>query len=256
MLKSYYLFSFGLIIHKFNTNLHIIISAVDLATLKLWNQNKETRMKPIFITATNTNIGKTFVTLKLIETLAKSGVSVGVFKPIETGVVDDPNDARLLLEACQKVNPNFIHLSPKEITAYTFSLPAAPFCADNAKEIDIEHILEKQKELSSLCDILLIEGAGGLCVPITKEYYMIDLARDMNTRTLLVTPAHLGCISSTLLSIEALKSREMTYDWCVNLHEDEECFTTTTKPFYDEVYPDWWSVERGLGDYADTMLRM
>jgi len=203
-------------------------------------------MSSLFITATGTNVGKTHTTLKLIEALAAKGYSVGVYKPIETGVNDIAPDATILLKACQKVNENFKTLKALDITAYTFSLPAAPFCADTKHTIRIDKIIEKYHELSLLCDILLIEGAGGLLVPITKDYTMIDLAKDLNTKVLLVTPSSLGCINDTLLSIEALKSRDINFDWCVNLHEDRESFEKVTQPYYDTVFPKWWSIEDGF----------
>jgi len=206
-------------------------------------------MQSLFITATGTNVGKTYTTLKLIETLATQDVNVGVFKPIETGVTHTAPDASLLLKVCQRVNKNFKNLTTKEITAYTFPLPAAPFCANTNTEIDIEKIIKRYHKLSKLCDILLVEGAGGLMVPITKEYMMIDLAKQLKAKVLLVTPSRLGCINDTLLSMEVLTSRELDFDWCVNIYEDKESFSEVTKPFYDEVFPDWWSVEGGLNHY-------
>jgi len=200
-------------------------------------------MQALFVTATNTNIGKTYTTLKLIEVFTQKGLLVGVFKPIETGVIDIPLDASKLLKATQAVNPNFATLSPFDITAYTFALPSAPFCADTKQSIKIEKIIEKYHELKKLCDILLVEGAGGLFVPITQEYKMIDLIKELKIKTLLVTPSRLGCINDTLLSIEALKSREIDFDWCVNLHEDREDFAQVTQPYYDAVFEDWWVVE-------------
>jgi len=199
-------------------------------------------MHSLFITATNTDIGKTYTTLKLIEILAKKGYSVGVFKPIETGVSDTPLDASKLLKACQKVNPNFASLSPFDITSYTFSLPSAPFCADTKNTIKIDKIIEKYYKLKNLCDILLVEGAGGLFVPITKDFMMIDLIQKLNLKTLLVTPSRLGCINDTLLSQEALKSRNIDFDWCVNLYEDKESFKEVTQPYYDAVFDGWWEV--------------
>jgi dethiobiotin synthetase len=210
------------------------------------------QVQPLFITATNTNIGKTHTTLRLIEAFGATGLSVGAYKPIETGVDNIPLDASLLLKACQKVNKNFKNLTPEDITAYTFPLPAAPFCADTKKEIKLDRILEKYRELSQLCDILLVEGAGGLMVPVTTELMMIDLAKQLNAKVLLVTPSRLGCINDTLLSMEALKSHTLEFDWCVNLFEDKESFADVTKPFYDEVFPDWWSVEKGLQRFIST----
>jgi len=203
-------------------------------------------MRTLFITATGTNVGKTHTTLKLIDALASKGYKVGVFKPIETGVKDVPLDASLLLKACQKVNKNFQDLSPHDITAYTFSLPAAPFCADSNKEIVIQNIIDKHEALSQLCDILLVEGAGGLLVPITKEYTMINLMKELKAKVLLVTPSKLGCINDTLLSILALRTFDIDFDWCINIYEDKDSFTKVTKPYYDEVFPQSWSVEEGL----------
>jgi dethiobiotin synthetase len=208
-------------------------------------------VQSLFITATGTNVGKTHTTLQLIEALASKGLSVGVFKPIETGVTHTAYDASLLLKVCQKVNEKFKDLSPKDITAYTFPLPAAPFCADIDSTINIQKIIEKHDELSKLCDILLVEGAGGLMVPITKEYMMINLIKELNAKTLLVTPSRLGCINDTVLSILALKTFDIDFDWCVNIHEDKDDFEEVTKPYYDEVFPEWWSVESGLDKYLN-----
>ena len=203
-------------------------------------------MASLFITATGTNVGKTYTTLQLIEALASKGHKVGVYKPIETGVTHTAPDATILLKACQKVNENFKNLKPLDITAYTFSLPAAPFCADIEQSIRIEKIIEKYHALSKLCDILLVEGAGGLLVPITKDYTMIDLIAALDIKTLLVTPSRLGCINDTMLSIEALKARGIDFDWCVNLYEDKESFKKVTQPYYDTVFDSWWSIEDGL----------
>lgn len=203
-------------------------------------------MQSLFITATGTNVGKTYTTLKLIEALNSQGLKVGVYKPIETGVTDTAPDATILLQACKKVNERFQDLKVEDITAYTFPLPAAPFCADTKKIIRIDKIVDIYHELSKLCDILLVEGAGGLHVPITKDFHMIDLIQELNIKTLLVTPSRLGCINDTLLSMEALKSRHIDFDWCVNLHEDKDSFQEVTQPYYDKVFPEWWSVEGGL----------
>jgi len=209
-------------------------------------------MPSLFISATGTDVGKTHTTLKLIEALATKGLKVGVFKPIETGVNDTPADASLLLEACQKVNENFKDLKPLDITAYTFALPAAPFCADTKQSIDLQRIINKHDELAKLCDILLVEGAGGLMVPITKEYMMINLIKDLNAKTLLVTPSKLGCINDTILSILALKTFDIDFDWCVNVHEDKESFSEVTKPYYDAVFPEWWSLDKGLKRFISS----
>ena len=212
-------------------------------------------MKSLFVTATNTDIGKTYTTLKLIEEFSKQGILVGICKPIETGVISQPIDAKLLLETVQKYNPHFSRLNPEDITAYTFSLAAAPFCADLQNSIQIKKIKDKIEEMQKLCDLLIIEGAGGLMVPITKDYYMLDLIAELETETLLVTSSKLGCINDTLLSISALKSKKISFDWCVNLHQDRENFQKVTQPFYDATFSNWWSIEKRLLNFVLNYLK-
>jgi len=210
-------------------------------------------MPSLFITATGTHVGKTYTTLKLIEAFAQKGIKVGAFKPIETGVEDQPLDAKALLEASQRFNPDFSDLTPTDITAYTFSLPAAPFCADTRQEIKLEKIFETYHALLKRCDLLLVEGAGGLMVPLTHTYKMIDLAKALACPVLLVTPSRLGCINDTLLCMEALRSRDIDFEWCVNLYEEKERFATVTQPYYDAVYPEWWSVEKNLEAFVNQV---
>ncbi len=202
--------------------------------------------KKLFITATGTNVGKTYAACKILEHLGRQGVKIGAVKPIETGVSSVPADADKLLKICQKYNLNFRELEPLDICAYTFALPAAPYSADTQNIIKIENIKDKIAEIESLCDYLIIEGAGGLYVPIKSNYFMIDLIKELNCQTLLVTPSHLGCINETLLSIKALESLYIRYDWCVNLYKDKKEFTQTTKPFYDDYFKKWQTLEEYL----------
>ena len=213
-------------------------------------------MGRLFVSATGTGVGKTYATLALIRSFAARGIRPGVCKPIETGVTEIPADAALLLREVQRYNSAFDSLTPEQITAALFSLPAAPFCADMQNRLDRSRLFEKAEELQHRCDLLLIEGAGGLMVPIGKEYFMIDLARDLEAFTLLVTPSKLGCINETLLSLEALKQRKMEHDWCVNLHEDAREFPLVTRPFYDAALPDWWSLQEGIEAFVDRFLQI
>jgi len=203
----------------------------------------------IFVTATNTNIGKTYASIKILEHLGKQGVKIGAFKPIETGVDNIPQDALKLLEVCQKYNTNFKNLTPFDITSYTFTLPAAPFSADDKNIININKIKEKIMQLQLQCDFLLIEGAGGLMVPIKKDYFMIDLIKELNIKTLLITPSYLGCINETLLSINTIKNKDIKFDWCVNLYKDKKNFNRVTKPFYDEYFKKWQTLQEYICNF-------
>lgn len=213
------------------------------------------QMKPIFITATNTDVGKTHTTLQLIEEFSKLGLKPVVYKPIETGVENIPHDAKHLLKKAQSVNANLSSLTPFDITSYTFTLPASPYVADSKKKIDISKLKSDFEKLSLLGDIVLIEGAGGLMVPVTKELKMIDLISLFDAHALLVTSSRLGSINDTLLSMEAMKNRQLSFDWCVNVFRDIESFGSTTKPYYDEEFPSWWSVENGLSAFAKEYIK-
>ena len=212
-------------------------------------------MKSLFITATGTNVGKTHTTLKLIEALSAQGMRPGVYKPVETGVSDTPADATVLLQACQSVNPEFEALSTDDITAYTFELPAAPFCADTDGMIDLQYIVDKHDMLLKKCDILLVEGAGGLMVPLTETYLTVHLIKELDARALLVTPSRLGCINDTLLSMMALRSFDIPFDWCVNIYEEREDFEKVTQPYYDAVFPEWWDTDNSVSHYIGRLLK-
>ncbi len=209
------------------------------------------QIRPIFITATGTNVGKTYTTLKLVEAFAKIGINPVVFKPIETGVIDTPLDSFSLLQKAKSVNSLLSNLTIKETTSFTLSLPAAPYVADTQNSIHLEKILADFNNLKKYGDILLIEGAGGLLTPISKNVKMVDLIKLFDAHALLVTSSKLGSINDTLLSIEALQSRQIKYDWCVNIFEDKNSFEKITKPYYDAEFPAWWSVQ----DQVDSFVK-
>ncbi|RLA80437.1 MAG: dethiobiotin synthase [Epsilonproteobacteria bacterium] len=188
-----------------------------------------------FITATNTNVGKTRASELLLKRFAKEGKKVGYFKPIETGVVDTPEDGSKMLSLTKILNPEF-NVTIDDVVPYQFKLAAAPFVANTSTPIDIEIIKEKAKYLHKFCDILIIEGAGGLMVPIKKDYFIIDLIEEFNCETILISPSSLGSINDTLLSQMALGSRNIKYKWYINLYKDKDTFHKVTLPFYKEYF--------------------
>lgn len=194
-------------------------------------------MKEIyFITATNTNVGKTTASEFFLNQFFKENKKVGYFKPIETGVKNMPEDGNKMLMLTQKLNPNFT-VTINDIVPFQFSLPASPFVASGGEYIDISIIKEKLNYLLFFCDVLIIEGAGGLMVPINKDYFMIDLIKELNpTNTFLIVPSHLGSINDALLSINALKSYGIKHDWYINLYKDIEDFEAITLPFYKAYF--------------------
>ena len=188
--------------------------------------------KRIFITATNTNIGKTYATALLLKEFAAMGSRVGVFKPIETGVEDTPLDGKKLFDLAKELNPSLEALDLDTIVPYQFRLPAAPYVAKKEVTISLEYLTEKLHAIEEYCDIVLIEGAGGLMVPVEDDLFMVDFISYFKASVLLVVPSRLGSINDTLLSRHLLESKNIPYTWAINLYEDKENFEEVTAPFY------------------------
>ncbi|MBE0492170.1 MAG: dethiobiotin synthase [Sulfurospirillum sp.] len=210
--------------------------------------------KTIFITATNTDVGKTYATCKLIQEFAKRGFRVGVFKPIETGVIDKPLDGTLLLEYAQRVNPALKMLTCKDIVPFQFSLAAAPFVAKAQDSIDKKLLKTSFEKIAKHCDIVLIEGAGGLMVPIDEDFYMYHLIKEFDAKTLLVTHANLGCIHDTLLNLQFLQSLHVAHEWCVNFKDNEEKFMSETMPFYASHFDTVFTLQYDLEKIVNKLL--
>jgi len=158
-----------------------------------------------FITGTGTEVGKTVCTAGLAAAAINMGLSTAVMKPVQTGVPEHPAD----LDTIDQLVPELYPLPRELANPYAFSLPASPHLAaeqENA-EIDIHYIKETFLRISQIpeLDLLLIEGVGGLLVPLRRDYLMIDLIPILNIPVILVSLAGLGTLNHTLLSVEALK---------------------------------------------------
>lgn len=159
-------------------------------------------MKSIFITGTDTEIGKTAFTAGLAAVLKRRGLNVGVMKPIAAG---SRVDAELLKEAAHvndpldTINPIYLHepLSPN-IAA-----------ARENKTLDLDLIFNTYNDLCHLHDLILVEGVGGLLVPISDTVLVVDLAVRLNQPLIIVARAALGTINHTLLTIEAARARNL-----------------------------------------------
>jgi dethiobiotin synthetase len=161
-------------------------------------------MKGYFITGTDTNVGKTVVTACLTALFQSRGENIGVMKPIETGV--DPecsssanSDAKFLMEVSE--------VQDAEVCTYRFKSPASPYQAAKmeGKEIDPAKILENFRALQSKHSMMLVEGVGGLLVPITQRYNVADLALEMRLPLIIVSRVQVGTLNHTLLTINAAR---------------------------------------------------
>jgi dethiobiotin synthetase len=212
--------------------------------------------KPIiFVTATNTDIGKTYAMKQLIKTLSDQGKRVGIIKPIETGVEDIPVDAHELFEYAKSFNEDLESLSLEDVCPYQFKLPAAPYVAKEHEDIEIDIIKIALEKIQNYCDIILMEGAGGVLVPICEGFFMIDLIEIFADSVLLVVPSRLGSINDTLLNIEVLGQKKLQLTWAVNLYEDKSSFSKITEPFYKDYFRSFYTLQNDMEAIAKELSK-
>lgn len=170
-----------------------------------------------FITGTDTGVGKTIVTAAILRSFIKKGLKVGAMKVIETGCINKdgilvPSDGMFLRDMAE------MNDSIDLITPIKLENPLSPLVASRLEdtEVDIDRIFKSFESLRKKYDYLLVEGVGGLMVPISKQekkkstfYFVRDLIKDMQLPVILVTRPTLGTINHTLLTIEALKNKKI-----------------------------------------------
>ena len=213
--------------------------------------------KRIFITATNTDIGKTYTTELLLQKFASRGLRVGAIKPIETGVVaGNAPDGLALLKTLKALNPELSEITLEDIVPITYELPAAPFIASNNTPFNLLKVQKAIEKIEKLCDILLIEGAGGLYVPIDASTMMIDLIQALNAKALLVTHCSLGCINDTLLSQKALQAKNILHVIGFNCKAEDESFEYVSKPYFKEINMNIMKIEQDIDTLCDVLYNL
>lgn len=162
----------------------------------------------LFVTGTDTGVGKTFVAACLAAVLRGKGIQVGVMKPIETGCGFSrgrriPRDG-LLLKCMAAVSDPI-----EQIVPYRLKAPLAPVAAARMEGIRIrpERIEKACERIRSRCSFLIVEGAGGVLVPVTERLFMADLMARFALPALVVARAGLGTLNHTLLTVSFLQGR-------------------------------------------------
>ena len=162
----------------------------------------------IFITATDTGVGKTLVTSALVAHLRQQGIDIGVMKPIETGVsrsTKAQSDGARLRRVAGSHDP------VAEVCPYVFRLPVAPLSAARAEGINVRvaTILRAFGALRKKHDLVAVEGVGGVHVPITETVDMLDLVQRMGLPVIVVGQSGLGGVNHALLTVHALRQRKI-----------------------------------------------
>ena len=152
------------------------------------------KRKSVLITATDTGVGKTFISYNIVLTLKEMGIRVGYFKPVETDVKDVPADGSLL---CSITGQDL-----EEVVPIRYSLPLSPYAGilEEGKDFSLDALKEQYLKLLERYDFLVVEGAGGIAVPIKRDYNYADLAKDWGLDIIIVSRAGLGTINHTYLT--------------------------------------------------------
>ncbi len=165
--------------------------------------------KSFFITGTGTGVGKTLVTAGLAGLLISRGKRVSVMKPVQTGTSSSATD----IETISGLVPGLHRLPASTEIPYSFPLAASPALASSQERKRIEPLRIREAYWAAMAckdiDMLLVEGAGGLMVPLNDRLLMIDLISLLQIQVILVCTAGLGTVNHTLLSIDALERRKI-----------------------------------------------
>lgn len=164
----------------------------------------------LLITGTDTGVGKTFVTVMIAEQLRQAGIVVGTYKPACSGSVETSTgavweDVERLFQATGG------SIARDRICPQRFHAPLAPPVAARRENraVDAAHLREGAGWFDGRCDLLLVEGVGGLLCPLTTTTTVADLAVELDLPVLIVARAGLGTINHTLLTVEAARSRDL-----------------------------------------------
>ena len=186
--------------------------------------------KGIFITGTDTGVGKTLLAASLAAFLRDRGYRVGVMKPAETGCPESdgtliPKDALRLKEAAGCAEPI------ETICPYSFAEPLAPSIAAERsnRKIDVDLLLSTYGEISAKYDVTLVEGAGGLMAPLLPSYTYADFARVLKLPVLVVAANKLGVINHLLLTLEHASCRGLkVFGYVLNRVSNETSLAAET----------------------------
>ncbi len=163
--------------------------------------------KAVFITGTDTGVGKTVVTAALACLLEKSGVNVGVIKPFQTGTeLQGLCDAEFVYRFLDK------ECDLSEVSPCRLEAPLSPYFAaiKEGERVDLKEIIRHVRDYILGHDITLVEGAGGIYVPITADFMMADLAVSLDAQMVLVLRPGLGTLNHTALSLEYGKNKKIS----------------------------------------------
>ncbi|WP_206954895.1 dethiobiotin synthase [Trinickia acidisoli] len=200
----------------------------------------------LFVTGTDTEIGKTLVSCALLRGFAKAGLSAAAMKPIAAGAHFNADDGMWHNEDADQLDEASGALLPPEVrTPYLLKAPAAPHivAAQEGRTLKLAPIVECHREAMRRADVVVVEGVGGFRVPLDNKRDTADLALALGVPVVLVVGVRLGCINHALLTAEAIVARGLRMvGWVANIVDPAMRFVDENV----ETLREWLDREHGV----------
>lgn len=174
------------------------------------------RLRGIFVTGTDTGVGKTHVAVALVRVLRDAGVRVAGMKPVAAGI--DAGET-MNADVAALAAADGLALPLRDRNPFAFAAPVAPHLAarDAGVQISLAPIAAAYARIAAVADVVVVEGAGGALVPLDAGADMLDIARRLRLPVLLVVGMRLGCLNHALLSAQAIAARDLALaGWIAN----------------------------------------
>ena len=165
-------------------------------------------MKSLFVTGTDTDVGKTCVSASIVKNLRDMDIDVGVMKPFASGHKKNSNSLPQDVEILMKYSGSQDTIDL--VNPYFFEIPTSPYDAAKilVQKINLQKVIDAYNKLLSSHDLVIVEGIGGLMTPITQNYFVSNLISELDIDTIIVMGSKLGTVNHTLL----------TYEHCKQMH--------------------------------------
>ena len=169
-------------------------------------------MNSLFITGTDTDVGKTCVTAGIVNYLSKMNIDVGVMKPFASGYKANEDsiseDVEILTKYSGVTDPVDL------INPYFFEIPTSPYeaCMKLNREIDISKVVDAYDQLISNHDVVIVEGIGGIMTPISQNYFVSDLISELKLNSIIVTGSKIGAVNHLMLTYEHSQQKNLNFN--------------------------------------------
>ena len=183
-----------------------------------------------FLTGTDTDVGKTYVAELLVKALRRAGLDTAPMKPFCCG---DRDDALALYAACDGAVPLDV------INPLWYATPASPYAAakEEKQPADLDLVRQTFQELRARHRSVIVEGVGGWMVPITKDYYVADMAAEFALPVAVVVRNRLGALNHALLTVRDIKARGIPFAGIIfnRIAADNDCAAATNRELLEEL---------------------